>query len=86
MNGQRNERLKAIFVAVLGLPPDTNTSAMRRFAIETWDSLAHVGIVVGIENEFGVSFNAKDIERITSFDAARLLVEERAPETMIGPN
>jgi len=78
MTAHRNERLKAIFVVALRLPPETDTAVMRRVAVENWDSLAHISIVAGIEGEFGLSLDARDIERISSFEAARLLVEERA--------
>lgn len=31
-----------------------------------WDSLAHVRLVVGIENEFGILFDVSEIETIKS--------------------
>ncbi|HEY2162772.1 MAG TPA: acyl carrier protein [Gemmatimonadaceae bacterium] len=43
-----------------------------------WDSLAHATLVSAIESEFGINVDLTDALEMTSFDAARLLVEERS--------
>jgi len=77
MDDWQVSRLKAIFSTVLDLPVDAEMSKIKRIWVERWDSLAQVSIVSAIESEFDLSFNAKDIERITSFEGARFLVEEK---------
>jgi len=69
--------LLAIFASALELSSGTPDVEIRRLAIERWDSFAHVNIVTAIESEFDLSLDARDIERISSFEAARLLVEEK---------
>ncbi|MBA3557890.1 MAG: acyl carrier protein [Gemmatimonadaceae bacterium] len=42
-----------------------------------WDSLAHVSLVAAIESEFGITLDAADELRMTSFQATQLLLEEK---------
>ena len=44
---------------------------------KNWDSLATVSIVAGIESEFGVTIEASEYERLTSFEAVALLLDEK---------
>ena len=37
--------------------------------IEDWDSVAHIQIVMEIENEFNIQFAAEDIARLVSIEA-----------------
>jgi acyl carrier protein len=46
--------------------------------LRAWDSLAHVRLVCGIENEFDVQFNLAEIEQITSVRQFVQLIEGRA--------
>ena len=41
-----------------------------------WDSLAHVSLVVALESEFGIRLDTHYAERLTSFEAARIVVDE----------
>ena len=49
----------------------------RRISVIEWDSLAHVSIIVGIETEFDISLNSEDHEMLTSYAAARTLIESK---------
>jgi len=77
MDAQRTARLQEIFRAVFELAPDADVSRLRQINAPTWDSLAHVSLVTGIESEFGVSLDAGDQLRMTSYSATALLLEER---------
>jgi len=69
-------KLAEIFSVVL----ENNSSDVvniRRISEIKWDSLAQVSIIVGIETEFDISLNSADYEMLTSYAAARVLVESK---------
>ena len=73
-----DQRLEMIFRAVFELPQSRDVRTVQQVAEPKWDSLAHAKLVAAIESEFGVDIDISDALELTSFDAARLLVEERS--------
>ena len=57
----------------LAIVPDTSQRNLK-----AWDSLAHIRLVSGIENEFDIQFNLTEIEQITSVQQFLQLIEERS--------
>jgi acyl carrier protein len=57
----------------LMIAPETSQKNLR-----AWDSLAHIRLVSGIENEFDIQFNLAEIEQITSVRQFVQLIEGRA--------
>ena len=70
-------KLAEIFRVVLDFDDIYDVSSVRRLAEAKWDSLAHVSIVAAIESEFGLHLEIADMERMSSFAATRLLLEEK---------
>jgi acyl carrier protein len=71
-------RVQGVFRAELDddglvIGPDTSQRNLK-----TWDSLAHIRLVSGIENEFNVEFNLTEIEQTTSVRQFVQLIEERS--------
>lgn len=79
MNESDLNRLADIFRTVLELEPDRDVSSVRQLTEDKWDSLAHVSIVAAIESEFRLSLDSSEMERMTSFAAAGLIIEENIP-------
>lgn len=71
-------RLQAIFRAVFEIPDGTDVTALRQLHTPKWDSLAHVSLVAALESEFGVSLDAGDQMRMTSYAATEALLQEKA--------
>ena len=71
------DRLSAIFRAVFELPPTRDASTVRQISEKNWDSLAHATLVAAIESEFGVAIDTAEALELTSFDAAKVLLDER---------
>jgi acyl carrier protein len=46
--------------------------------LKSWDSLAHIRLVSGIEGEFDIQFNLTEIEQINSVRQFVQLIEERS--------
>ncbi len=77
MIADRDAKLNEIVRAVLELPSGTDVSRVRQLGIESWDSLAHVSLMLAIEGEFGVTIDIADQIALTSVRAIRLYLEER---------
>ena len=74
MNAKSTERLQAIFRAVFDLPDGTDVTRLRQLNTPTWDSLAHVSLVTAIESEFGMSLDATEQLRMTSYASIAVLL------------
>jgi len=71
------EKLANIFRVILDFDENKDLSSVRRIAEAKWDSLAHVSISAAIESEFGLRLEIAEMERMSSFAATRLLLEEK---------
>jgi acyl carrier protein len=71
------KNLSQIFRFILQLPDDADTSKIRRVNEVRWDSLANVTLVTALESEFGITLDSHEIERLTSYQAALLLLLEK---------
>ena len=70
-------KLNEIVRSVLQLPSDQDVSRARQLSVESWDSLAHVSLMLAIESEFGISIDIADQIALTSYPSIRLYLEER---------
>lgn len=77
MTDASDSKLKDIVVSILQLPADADVTRVSQLSVETWDSLAHVSLMLAIESEFGVSIDITDQIALTSVPAIRLYLEER---------
>jgi acyl carrier protein len=77
MTADGETKLNEIIRAVLQLPPDADVSRARQLSVESWDSLAHVSLMLAIESEFGVNIDIADQIALTSVPSIRLYLEER---------
>jgi acyl carrier protein len=77
MTPENDAKLQEIVRAVLQLPPDTDVSRARQLSFASWDSLAHVSLMLAIESEFGISIEIADQIALTSVPSIRLYLEER---------
>jgi acyl carrier protein len=68
-------RLEEIFRQVLHLGSDAEVLDLRQEDMPDWDSLAHVSLLLAIENEFGVQVDTADALELTSFDAVTRYLE-----------
>ena len=57
-------RMNAVVMDILDLSDLSLRREMTAKEIEGWDSLAHINIIVGMENEFGVKFKLADVKTL----------------------
>jgi acyl carrier protein len=75
MNSTDTEaRLKAIFSAVLEVPLADVGAGLCPENCAKWDSLNHIHLVNGIEEEFGIQLAFEDQMGLQSFDQATAIV------------
>jgi acyl carrier protein len=77
VNQKQIDILKDIFSAVLDLPLSYDVTKVRMISESRWDSLATVSFMSAIESELGVQLNHDDVELMTSFQAVKLLLEQK---------
>ncbi|HWG35112.1 MAG TPA: acyl carrier protein [Gemmatimonadaceae bacterium] len=75
MTAENEARLGDIMRSVLELPPHVDVTLARQLGVESWDSLAHVSLMLAIESEFGVNIDVADQISLTSYPAIRLYLE-----------
>lgn len=73
------DRLQEVFRGVLNLPAGADASRCRQVNTPEWDSLTHVSLVLALEGEFGVAIDVGDSLTLTSYEAARIYLEEKLP-------
>ena len=71
------KKLNKLFLNILKLKKNINFKKIRRMSEKKWDSLAHVNLIVGLENEFNIKISASDAESINSYKSALLIVNEK---------
>jgi len=61
----RLDEIRPIFAEVLGEAAEVITAETSATDVEGWDSFAHISIVVGVEEKYGVSFTTEDLGKLT---------------------
>lgn len=68
-------RLDAIFRDVLELEPDVELPELRFRHTAGWDSVAHIQLLLAIEEAFGIAISAEDASAMLDFESACGVVE-----------
>ncbi len=76
-----DEQLRAIFESVLGAPSDQINDDSSPDNLPAWDSVAHLNLVMAIEETFGLSFTPEETMDLTSFKLLRWTIEEKLGPT-----
>lgn len=72
------QRVRRIMGGVLKVPPENITHDFSQDTIENWDSLAHLNLMIALEQEFKVSFNTDEILNMVSYRAICETLEGKA--------
>lgn len=63
------DRVRQIVSDVFAVPLGQVTPESTPDTIETWDSMAHLNLVLSLEQSFGITFNPDEIAELTSVRA-----------------
>lgn len=69
---QIEQKIYEILHQILEVPVDENTH-LRMQECASWTSLAHIDLIMSLEEEFGITFNQEDLPFLTSQD---ILIEK----------
>jgi acyl carrier protein len=72
-----DEKLRQVLATVLRIPAaeigdDTSTDT-----VEAWSSLAHLDLILALEEEFGITIPDEEVGDLTSFRLLKLTLEEQ---------
>lgn len=70
------ERLRTVFRKSLELSGEFFVDELEYRGIEKWDSLAHMSLIAGLEDEFEVMLDTDDVIDLSSFGRAREILEK----------
>ena len=73
-----DDKLKQVMAAVLRVPADEIDDSTSPDTVEQWSSLAHLDLILAIEQEFDVTIPDEEVGDLTSLRLLRLTVEEQA--------
>lgn len=63
---QIRDRVRAVLARALKVDPATITSDASQTNLTEWDSVRHMNVVIGLENEFGIEFQDAELPNLTS--------------------
>jgi acyl carrier protein len=72
-----DDRLKQVMGAVLSLPAEQINDHTSPDTAEAWTSLAHLDLILAIEEEFGVTIPDEEVGDLTSYRLLKLTLEEQ---------
>ena len=77
MTGNTPQALERIFRSVLRVVPDTDVRTLSAESHGGWDSIAHLNLILAIEQEFGFMMTPEEATAVRSFQQMLDLVESR---------
>lgn len=69
-------KLRRVLSAVLEVPEEAIDEDASPDSIESWDSLAHLNLILAVEEEFGVVVPDEEAADLTSYKLLRLAIDE----------
>ena len=69
-------RLREAFTTALELAPDVDHETLAYRETPTWDSVAHMQLVVAIEGAFDVMLETEEVLALSSFPEARSILRK----------
>ena len=68
MSKKRIARIKKIISGVLKIDEEIITGDFSPNQIDNWDSMNHMKIIISLEEEYGIMFEADEIPKMLNFD------------------
>ena len=72
-----DEKLREVMASVLRVPADDIDEHTSTDNVEAWTSLAHLDLILALEEEFGVTIPDEDVGDLTSVRLLKLTLEEQ---------
>ncbi len=73
----RDAQLTILFESILGLPKEQFNDDTSTDNTAGWESVAHLNLIMAIEETFGISFMPEDTMEMTSVRLIKLVLDEK---------
>tara|TARA_B110001450_G_C17503324_1_gene433293 strand:- start:268 stop:492 length:225 start_codon:yes stop_codon:yes gene_type:complete len=70
------DRIKTQFTEIFGISADIVVDSLEYASIPQWDSVAHMSLIVGLEDEFDIMIDIDDVIDMSSFKKAKEIVRK----------
>ena len=77
MNKMIDERIKGVMSSVFNVPKGEIQSDASPNTINSWDSLRHMNLIIGLEEEFDIEFDDEDIGNLLNYDLIKIHIKEQ---------
>lgn len=74
------EELEEIFSDILDIPDTDITEELSPQTFAKWNSMAHMKLVMAMEDAFAVTFTVDEVKSMTSFADTRALLVQKGVE------
>ena len=72
------ERIKKIMSIVFEISENSITENSSADSIENWDSLRHLSLILGLEEEFDITIPDEEVGNLINFKLIELIVNEQS--------
>ena len=77
MNKIMEERIKGVMSSVFNVPKGEIQSDASPDTINSWDSLRHMDLIIGLEEEFDIEFDDENIGNLLNYDLIKIHIKEQ---------
>lgn len=74
------EKLRAVFIDELGIEADLVVDTLEYNTLAEWDSIAHMRLIVAIEDKFDIMIDTDDVIEMSTFKIAVDIVNKYVNE------
>lgn len=68
--------IKKVMARIFEVDPSSLHDTIRQDEVENWDSLRHMNLILGLEEEFGVEFTPEQSVEILSLPLIKVTLQE----------
>lgn len=72
-----DDKLRTIVHTLFGVAPEAYGEGLSVDDVDAWDSVAHVTLVLSVEQAFGVQFSPEEAAELTSVRMIKLTLAEK---------
>jgi len=70
------ERARSVLARTLKVSPETISDTASQTQLSQWDSVHHMNVVLALENDFGIEFDAGELPNLTSLPLLVAAIEK----------
>ena len=71
-----SDKIKNVMSAVFEVPADSIKDDASSDNIETWDSLRHLNLILGLEEEFGITIPDEEVGNLVNYKLIELTIND----------